>query len=102
MMTMNTLSDFNQLTFPFSIPASLDITQNSFLSDQPSPLSRRVKQALLCDASINSDELSVLPVNGHGVELAGRVGSRYQKNRAEELAHRIPGVYSVINHLKVQ
>ena len=42
-----------------------------------------------------------IQVAGATVQLSGRVGSIFQKEEAERIAYKTPGVVKVVNHLKV-
>lgn len=59
-----------------------------------------IVQAFRRHWSIDADDIQVI-VTGSTVELKGLVGSLYQRDEAEKLAYKTPGVINVINNLKV-
>ena len=59
-----------------------------------------IEEALHRHWSIDADEVEV-KVNGTTVELCGYVYSVYQKEEAEKIAYKSPGVEHVVNNLKV-
>ncbi len=59
-----------------------------------------IEEALHRHWSIDADEVEV-KVNGTTVELCGCVYSVYQKEEAEKIAYKSPGVEHVVNNLKV-
>ncbi|AWH86384.1 ornithine aminotransferase [Flavobacterium album] len=62
--------------------------------------SDQVVRAMRRHWSIDADEIEV-EVHGTAVELKGTVCSLYQKEEAEKLAYKTPGVTKVINNLVV-
>ncbi|MGH2664685.1 BON domain-containing protein [Flavobacterium sp.] len=60
-----------------------------------------IKNALKRHWSINGDTITV-DVSGTTVTLAGFVTSLYQKEEAGRITWKTPGVWSVINNLKVE
>lgn len=68
-------------------------------------LSDQVEKELLEKAlqrhwAFDMDEINIQVV-GATVQLSGTVGSIFQKEEAERIAYKTPGVVKVINHLKV-
>ena len=61
-------------------------------------LRRTILNVLKEDIRISSDKLRVGVLN-RVVHLAGRVGSRTERNIAEELAKQVPGVLGVVNRI---
>jgi hyperosmotically inducible protein len=63
--------------------------------------SSRVKAALAEDTQYKYDGVSVETFKGT-VQLSGFVNSRDQKNRAGDLAKKVPGVKQVVNNITVK
>ncbi len=61
----------------------------------------KVRDAFLRDALVDSDNI-IVDVDGGTVRLYGLVDSALQKNQAEDLASRIPGVTDVRSYLSVR
>ncbi|WP_291141715.1 BON domain-containing protein [Flavobacterium sp. UBA7680] len=59
-----------------------------------------LEKALQRHWAFDTDEIDV-EVAGATVQLSGIVGSIFQKEEAERIAYKTPGVIKVINHLKV-
>jgi osmotically-inducible protein OsmY len=59
-----------------------------------------LEKALQRHWAFDMDEIDV-EVAGATVQLSGTVGSIFQKEEAERIAYKTPGVIKVINHLKV-
>lgn len=59
-----------------------------------------LEKALQRHWAFDTDEIDV-EVAGATVQLSGSVGSIFQKEEAERIAYKTPGVIKVINHLKV-
>ncbi|KQX00814.1 BON domain-containing protein [Flavobacterium sp. Root420] len=59
-----------------------------------------LEKALQRHWAFDVDEIDI-EVAGATVQLSGTVGSIFQKEEAERIAYKTPGVISVINHLKV-
>lgn len=59
-----------------------------------------LKKALKRHWAFDEDQIEI-KVAGATVELSGTVGSLFQKEEAEKLAYKTPGVINVVNHLKV-
>ncbi|MFB3388579.1 BON domain-containing protein [Flavobacterium sp. LAR06] len=59
-----------------------------------------LEKALQRHWAFDTDEIDVA-VAGATVQLSGTVGSIFQKEEAERIAYKTPGVIKVINHLKV-
>jgi osmotically-inducible protein OsmY len=59
-----------------------------------------LKKALRRHWAFDEEEIDI-EVAGATVQLSGTVGSLFQKEEAEKLAYKTPGVIKVINHLKV-
>jgi len=59
-----------------------------------------VRQKLAGDQVVKGGALTV-DVKSGVVTLSGSVGSEKQKDKAERLAHKVRGVKSVVNQLKV-
>ncbi len=69
------------------------------LSD--SAVTQKVEHALVIDPIVERYEINVLTINGR-VYLNGRVDTEFEKNHAEEVASRQPGVLSAGNKLIVE
>jgi osmotically-inducible protein OsmY len=61
-------------------------------------IERKLKEGFLRDPYIDRSEIAVTVRDGT-VYLSGRVGTRFEKLRAEDLVHRITGVRNVVNQL---
>lgn len=59
-----------------------------------------LEKALQRHWALDTDEIAI-GVAGATVQLSGTVGSIFQKEEAERIAYKTPGVIKVINHLKV-
>ncbi|MBF4464359.1 BON domain-containing protein [Flavobacterium sp. LC2016-12] len=59
-----------------------------------------LEKALQRHWAFDTDEIDI-EVAGATVQLSGTVGSIFQKEEAERIAYKTPGVIKVINHLKV-
>jgi osmotically-inducible protein OsmY len=59
-----------------------------------------LEKALQRHWALDLDEINI-EVAGATVQLSGTVGSILQKEEAEKIAYKTPGVIKVINHLKV-
>jgi osmotically-inducible protein OsmY len=59
-----------------------------------------VRQKLAGDQVVKGGALTV-DVKGGAVTLSGNVQSEKQKDKAEHLAHKVKGVKSVVNQIKV-
>ncbi|MWB92940.1 BON domain-containing protein [Flavobacterium sp. GA093] len=59
-----------------------------------------LEKALQRHWAFDTDKIDV-EVAGATVQLSGMVGSIFQKEEAERIAYKTPGVIKVINHLKV-
>lgn len=59
-----------------------------------------LEKALQRHWAFDMDEIDI-EVAGATVQLSGTVGSIFQKEEAERIAYKTPGVIKVINHLKV-
>lgn len=59
-----------------------------------------LEKALQRHWAFDMDEINI-QVAGATVQLSGTVGSIFQKEEAEKIAYKTPGVIKVINHLKV-
>ncbi len=60
-----------------------------------------IESALRRNWSINSDDIQVV-VSGTKVTLSGTVASWYQKEEAEKITWKTPGVWTVVNDLIVE
>ena len=61
----------------------------------------QIERALDRDWSVNADTIKV-SVSGTAVTLSGKVNSSYQKEEAERIVWKAPGVWSVKNDLEVE
>ena len=68
---------------------------------KPYEVKERIKNAFERMADIDADRIKIT-ADGHSVTLRGKVHSIKEKEDAEKAAFRAPGVYEVINNLKVQ
>lgn len=59
-----------------------------------------LEKALRRHWAFDMDEIQI-EVAGATVQLSGTVGSIFQKEEAERIAYKTPGVIKVVNHLKV-
>ncbi|MCV2484314.1 BON domain-containing protein [Flavobacterium sp. SH_e] len=59
-----------------------------------------LEKALRRHWAFDMDEIDI-QVAGATVQLSGTVGSIFQKEEAERIAYKTPGVIKVVNHLKV-
>jgi len=59
-----------------------------------------LEKALQRHWAFDMDEINI-QVAGATVQLSGTVGSLFQKEEAERIAYKTPGVIKVVNHLKV-
>ncbi|MBP1223030.1 BON domain-containing protein [Flavobacterium sp. 1355] len=59
-----------------------------------------LQKALQRHWAFDMDEINI-QVAGATVQLSGMVGSLFQKEEAERIAYKTPGVIKVVNHLKV-
>lgn len=59
-----------------------------------------LEKALQRHWAFDTDEIEI-QVTGATVQLSGTVGSIFQKEEAEKIAYKTPGVIRVVNHLKV-
>lgn len=59
-----------------------------------------LKKAMSRHWALDPDDIDI-QVTGATVQLSGTVGSLFQKEEAEKLAYKTPGVVKVVNHLKV-
>jgi len=65
-------------------------------------LAGRVEQALVDDGRLSLHApIAVAVGEGGVVELSGRVGSQHERQTAEQIVARLPGVAAVRNHLDV-
>ncbi len=62
---------------------------------------KQIERALDRDWSINADNIKV-SVSGTTVTLTGKVNSSHQKEEAERIVWKAPGVWSVKNELEVE
>ncbi len=62
---------------------------------------KQIENALERDWSINADNIKV-SVSGTTVTLTGKVNSSHQKEEAERIVWKAPGVWSVKNELEVE
>ncbi|SEL62169.1 Osmotically-inducible protein OsmY, contains BON domain [Maribacter orientalis] len=68
---------------------------------KPFEVKDRIKKAFERSAELDAKNITVL-TDGHTVTLRGKVHSLKEKEDAETAAYRAPGVYYVLNELKVQ
>lgn len=66
-----------------------------------SEIARKALRILQWDSSVESAPISIRVQAGQ-VELDGDVMNLFQKRRAEDLMHRLPGIRGVFNHLHVK
>ena len=59
-----------------------------------------LEKALQRHWAFDVDDIEI-QVAGATVQLSGTVGSIFQKEEAEKIAYKTPGVIKVVNHLKV-
>ncbi|WP_291287482.1 BON domain-containing protein [Flavobacterium sp.] len=59
-----------------------------------------LEKALQRHWAFDMDEINI-QVAGATVQLSGTVGSLFQKEEAERIAYKTPGIIKVVNHLKV-
>jgi len=59
-----------------------------------------LEKALQRHWAFDMDEINI-QVTGATIQLSGTVGSLFQKEEAERIAYKTPGVIKVVNHLKV-
>lgn len=59
-----------------------------------------LEKALQRHWAFDLDEIDI-KVSGATVQLSGTVGSIFQKEEAERIAYKTPGVIKVVNHLKI-
>ena len=65
-------------------------------------LAGRIEQALVDDGRLSLHApIAVAVGEGGVVELSGRVGSQHERQTAEQIVARLPGVAAVRNHLDV-
>ena len=68
---------------------------------KPLEVKNLIKKAFERSAELDANNITVIS-DGHNVTLKGKVHSIKEKEDAETAAYRAPGVYRVINELKVQ
>lgn len=68
---------------------------------QDDEIARRALQVLQWDAYIDESPIKIRVQDGQ-LDLDGEVINLFQKTRAEDLVHRLPGIRGVFNHLHVQ
>ena len=68
---------------------------------KPFEVKDRIKKAFERSAEIDANKVTVI-ADGNTVTLKGKVSSIKEKEEAESAAYRAPGVFHVINELKVQ
>ena len=68
---------------------------------KPFEVKDRIKKAFERSSELDAKNITVL-TDGHTVTLRGKVHSLKEKEDAETAAYRAPGVYYVLNELKVQ
>ncbi len=64
-------------------------------------ITTKVKTALLNDSVVKSFDISAVTRNG-AVQLSGFVDNQSQISHAVDVAHSIPGVKSVLNHMTIR
>ncbi|HEY0768946.1 MAG TPA: BON domain-containing protein, partial [Sphingobacteriaceae bacterium] len=67
---------------------------------EPSDIKKKISAAFHRSATVDAANISV-SVNGNEVELTGRVRSWAERQQAEEVALRIPGIATVRNRLEI-
>ncbi|MXO06720.1 BON domain-containing protein [Flavobacterium sp. HBTb2-11-1] len=79
-----------------------DVSNNIKLKKELSDQAEKeiLEKALRRHWAFDTDEIDI-QVAGATVQLSGIVGSIFQKEEAERIAYKTPGIIKVINHLKV-
>ena len=68
---------------------------------KPVMVKDNIEEAFERSARIDAKDITVA-TDGHTVTLSGKVHSIKEKEEAEKAAYRAPGVFNVVNNLKVQ